>query len=137
MFNKSVALALVTVMTALSIATAAQSEANGQAEGQQGKSALMKAKVQKMGVGERSVVRVKLKDGTQIRGSVAEIGNDSFTVADKMSNKTTSVNYGDVQTLKGKGLSTTAKVLIGVGIGVGILATVVAVALSHGVGVKI
>src|SRR5579863_2241065 len=133
MFNKSVAIALVTVMTALSIATAAQNETNGQAEGQQGKSALMKAKVQKMGVGERSVVRVKLRDGRQLRGYVTEIGNDSFTVADKMSNKTTFVSYGDVQTLKGKGLSTAAKVLIGVGIGVGILAVVVAVALSHGV----
>ena len=138
MFNKTVAAALIGVITCLSFRAVAQSEADEQAHERQNTAAIAKARAQDLAAGKRSVVYVKLRDGTQLRGRISEIGNDSFTITDKTTNKTTSVSYGDVVTLKGrKGLSTGSKVLIVVGIGVGILAAVVAVVLSHGVGAKV
>ena len=128
MFKKTIAIALIAVVTCLSTRAPAQNETDRQAQAQQRKAASVKAKVRKIGVGERSVVRVKLKDGTQFAGYLSQIGNDSFSITDKATNKATSVSYGDVQSVKGKGLSTTAKVLIGVGIGIVIV--VVAVAVS-------
>jgi hypothetical protein len=132
MFKKTVAVALIGVMTCLSIRAAAQSEADEQARERQNTAAVAKARAQELAAGKRSVVHVKLRDGTQLQGYISELGNDSFTITDKATNKTTSVSYGDVVTLKGKeGLSTKSKVLIVVGIAVGILGAVVAVALSR------
>ena len=139
MFNRIVAVALIGVMTCLSIGVAAQSEADEQAQERQNTAAVAKARVQELAAGKRSVVYVKLRDGTQLRGYISQIENESFNITDKATNKTTSVSYGDVVILKGKegGLSTKSKVLIVVGIGVGILAAVVAVVLSRGVRAKV
>jgi uncharacterized membrane protein YhiD involved in acid resistance len=41
------------------------------------------------------------------------------------------VSYGDVRSLKGKGLPTAAKVLIAVGIGVAVTAGVLAYLVTH------
>jgi hypothetical protein len=134
MFNKTVAMALIGVMTCLSIRAEAQSEADEQARERQNTAAIAKARAQEIAAGKRSVVYVKLRDGTELRGYISETGNDSFTITDKETNKAVSVSYGDVVTLKGKGkggLSTGSKVLIIVGFGVGILVAVVAVVLSH------
>src|SRR5271169_5003420 len=114
MFNKTIAVALIGVMTCLSIRAAAQSEADEQARERQNTAAVAKARAHELAAGKRSVVYVKLRDGTQLRGYISQIENDSFTVTDKATNKATSVSYGDVVTLKGKergGLSTGSKVL--------------------------
>jgi small nuclear ribonucleoprotein (snRNP)-like protein len=93
----------------------------------------VKAQMRKIGIGESSVVRVKLNDGTELRGYLSQIENDSFTITDKATNKATSVSYGDVRSLKlkGKGLPTGAKVLIVVGIGVAVTAGVIAYLATH------
>jgi hypothetical protein len=140
MFNKTVAMALIGVMTCLSIRAEAQSEADEQARERQNTAAIAKARAQELAAGKRSVVYVKLRDGTEFRGYISQTGNDSFTITDKATNKATSVSYGDVVTLRGKergGLSTRSKVLIVVGFGVGILVAVVAVVLSHSAAAKV
>lgn len=132
MFNKTVAAALIGVMTCLSIRAVAQSEADEQARERQNTAAIAKARVQEIAAGKRSVVYVKLRDGTQLRGYISQIENDSFTITDKATNQTTSVSYRDVVILKGKAPSSTrSKVLIGVGIGVSILVIAVTVLLIH------
>jgi hypothetical protein len=134
MFNKIVGVALIGVMTCLSIRAEAQSEIDEQARERQNTAAIAKVRAQEIAAGKSSVVYVKLRDGTQLRGYISHIGNDAFIITDKVTNKTTSVSYGDVVILRGKATSSTrSKVRIGVGIGVGILAAVVAVLLSHGV----
>jgi hypothetical protein len=75
-----------------------------------------------MGVGEASVVRVKLRDGTQLGGHISQIENNSFSITDKGSSKATAVAYADVRGIKGKGMSSRTEVLIGVGVGLGALA---------------
>lgn len=132
MLNKTVAAALIGVMTCLSIGAEAQSETDEQAQERQNTAAIAKARVQEIASGKRSVVYIKLRDGTQLRGYISHIGNDSFTVTDKATNEATLVSYGDVVILKGKeGLSTKSKVLIGVTIAVSILGIAVAVLLVH------
>jgi uncharacterized protein YdeI (BOF family) len=130
--KKTIAVALIAVVTCLSSMAQAQSETGGQAQGQPGKAAAVKAKMQKIGVGESSVVRVKLKDGTELRGYLSRIETDSFTITDKTTKKATSASYRDVRSLTGKGIPTAAKVLIVVGIGAAItVGAIVAYALTH------
>jgi len=133
MFQKTIAVALTAIVSCLSSIAQARSEAGGQAQGQPDNTAPVKAQVRQIGIGESSVVRVKLKDGTELRGYLSQIENDSFKVTDKATKKATSVSYGDVRSLKlkGKGLSVRTKVLIGVGIGVAIAAGVIAYGLTH------
>jgi len=125
MFNKTVAAALISVMTCLSIGAGAQSEADEQARERENTAAVAKTRVQAIGTGKRSVVYIKLRDGTQLRGYITQIADNSFTVADKTTNKITSVSYADVVTLREKAPSSAkTKLLIVVGIGVSILAGV-------------
>jgi len=122
-FQKSIAVALTAIVSCMSCIARAQ--------GQPDKAASVKAEVQKIGTGGNSVVRVRLKDGTEHMGYLSQI--DSFTVTDKATKKANSISYGDVQSvkLKGKGLSTRTKVLIVVGVGVAIAAGVIAYAATH------
>jgi hypothetical protein len=130
MMKRTIAVMLVAVMTCLSL-TAAESQADQSTRGYPDQEVKIKAKVQKTGVGEKSKIRVKLRDGTKLRGYVSNIGNDSFTVTDSATHKARSLSYGDVETVRGKGLSTAAKVLIVTGIGLAIVVVIVAVKASH------
>ncbi len=78
--------------------------------------------------------KVKLKDGSELRGTLTNVGDDGFSILDAKSGKQTSVAYADVKSVRGTGLSTGAKVGIGVGIGAGITVAVLYAlyrALSH------
>ena len=124
MFKKTIAVALAVVITCLS--------SLAQAPVQPGKAASVKARMQKIGVGDRTLVNVKLKDGTELRGYLSRIEDNSFTITDKITKKATSASYGDVLSFARKGLSTTAKVVIIVGIGVVVtLGAIIGYAATH------
>jgi len=113
-FKKTIAVALVAALTGLTSFAQTQGQTGGQAQGQPGKAASVKARMQKIGTGERTVVRVKLKDGTELRGYLSRIENDSFTITDRTTKKATSAPYGEVRSVAGKGLSTKAKVVVAI-----------------------
>ena len=92
--------------------------------------AKIKAKVQKRGTGEKSRVKVKLANGTEVKGYISKIEETSFTVTDKKTGQTTAVLYADVQKIQGPGLSKGDKILIGVGVGVAVFGIVVGIILS-------
>jgi hypothetical protein len=125
MFRKTIAVALTAIVSCLSCIA--------QTQGQPDKTASVKAQVQKIGISDSSVVRVKLKDGTEHRGYLSQIENESFTITDQATKKAASISYGDVRSLKvnGKGMSTGTKVLIGVGVGVAIVGGIIAYGLTH------
>ena len=132
MFQKTVAVALIAAMTCLSSIAQAQSEPGGQTQGPPDKAAAMKAKIQKIGVGEKSVVHVKLKDGTELRGHLSQIERDSFTVTDRTTKKATSASYGDVRSVSRKGIPTAGKVVIVVVVVAAItVGAILAYALTH------
>lgn len=83
--------------------------------------AKVKGKIEKLGVGEKSLIEVKLKDKTKVKGYISEANGDHFVVVDKTSGAMTKVPYAQVKQAKGNNLSTGAKIAIGLGIAAAIL----------------
>lgn len=67
-------------------------------------------------MGENSLIEVKLKDKTKVKGYIGEISDDYFVVIDKLNGTSTKVPYPQVKQAKGNNLSTGAKIAIGLGI---------------------
>ncbi|MBX7173608.1 MAG: hypothetical protein K1X72_21750 [Pyrinomonadaceae bacterium] len=80
----------------------------------------VKAEVEKLGIGKESQVKVKLKDGVEIKGYISQINEDSFVVVDEKTGNQTEVSYPQATQIKGNNLSTGTKIAIGVGIVLGI-----------------
>lgn len=79
------------------------------------KAAKARAAVQKLGVGEKARVEVRLRDNTKLKGYVSASGEDSFTVTDAKTGAATTVAYAEAAQVKkqGGGLSPTAWAIIG------------------------
>jgi hypothetical protein len=98
----------------------------------------IKQKVLKRGTGEKARARVKLADGTKLKGYISEAAADDFTLVrtDERVGTPVRVSYRDVAEFKaqGKGLSTASKILIGVGIGVVATVGILVLAFKDGGG---
>jgi hypothetical protein len=90
----------------------------------------IKAKIAKLGVGEKARAQIKLRNGQKIKGYVSSNGQDDFAFTERKSGTTTTVAYVDIVEVKKPGLSTGAKIGIAAAIGVGVLA-ILAVAVVH------
>jgi hypothetical protein len=89
--------------------------------------AKVKAKIARIGVGEKARVRLKLRNGLKIRGDITSAGDDDFAFTDRETGKTTSVAYADVMEVKGPGrLSKGSKIAIAAGIGAGVAVGLIA-----------
>ena len=116
MFKKLITLLLAAALLSHLFAAPALAARPGQTDSE--RTAKVKAGVVRRGTGERSRVTVKLRDGTKLKGYISRAGDDSFAVTDTGTGRTSTVAYGDVAQVKGRGgLSTAAKIGIGVGIG--------------------
>jgi hypothetical protein len=119
-------LACLLFVTSLSIPVAAQSSSEGTALDK------VKAKVAKLGVGEKAKATVILKDGTKKKGYIGQAGGDDFVLRDRKTDSPTTINYADVAKVESnKGHSTARNIAIGVGIGVGALLAVIFITISH------
>lgn len=74
----------------------------------------IKANITKLGTGKNAKVKVKLKDGTKLKGFVSQINADGFVVMNEKNNTTTEVAYKNAKQVKGNNLSTGVKIAIGV-----------------------
>ena len=92
--------------------------------------AKVKADVQKRGIGEKSRVKVRLRNKEQVKGYISKIEDASFDVTDKNTGRATTISYADVQKVQGPGLSKGAKIGIVVGAAVVVVVVVIVVALS-------
>ena len=95
--------------------------------------AKVKAEVQKRGIGERSRVRVSLRNRTRVQGYISRIEDATFDVTTKNTGQAMTIGYADVEKIQGAGMSTGAK--IGIVSGVAVAVTVVAFVIafkSHG-----
>ncbi len=70
----------------------------------------------KRGSGEKSKVTVKLRDGREVKGYIAELNADDFVVANSKTNQRETIKYADALKVKKSGLSLGAKIGIGVGV---------------------
>ena len=67
----------------------------------------IRTKVQKIGVGGNARVEIKLRDHSQLKGYIGDVGQDGFTVVDSKTGSSRTVLYADTATVKkaGSGLS--------------------------------
>ncbi len=117
-------LVAVFVFNSVAVAQATQTQEASQA-------AKVKAEVQKRGVGEKSRVKVRLRNKAEVKGYISKIEDASFDVTDKNTGRATTIPYADVGKVQGSGLSKGAKIGIIVGAAVVIVAVVIAVGVCR------
>lgn len=80
----------------------------------------VKIKIIRLGIGERARATVRLKDGTKVKGYIAQAGENDFTIRDRKTDVPTIVSYGDVVKIeRNKGHSTARAIAIGAGVAAG------------------
>ena len=91
----------------------------------------VKAKVAKLGVGEKAKATVILKDGTKKKGYIGQAGGDDFVLRDRKSDSPTTIRYSDVTKVESnKGHSTARNLAIGIGIGAGAFLAIIAIVFA-------
>jgi len=119
---KHFTLLLVAVLMFNSVAVAQATQA------QEASQSKIKAEVQRRGIGEKSRVKVRLRNKTQVKGYISKIEDASFDVTDKNTGRATTIPYADVEKVQGAGLSKGAKIGIIAGVAVVTFVVVIAVA---------
>ena len=80
----------------------------------------VKARVAKLGVGEKALVTVKLKNGVELKGYIYRTGQDDFVIRDGKTQTDTSVAYRDVARIdSNRGHSHANAIALGTVAGVG------------------
>lgn len=92
----------------------------------------IKIKLAKIGVGEKARATVRLKDGTKVKGYVAEVRDTDFVMRDRKTNEPRTVSFQDVAKVESnRGHSTARNIAIGVGIGAGAILGILAILISQ------
>ena len=95
----------------------------------------IRQKVLKRGTGVEARARVKLADGTKLKGYISESAADDFTLVrtDERIGAPVRINYRDVAAFsaQGKGMSNTSKVLLGAGVTAGAMAVTLALVFRN------
>ena len=117
-------LAIVLFIASISMPVAAQqTNSNGTDK--------VKAKVAKLGVGEKAKATVILKDGTKKKGYIGQAGGDDFVLRDRKTDSPTTIRYSDVTKVESnKGHSTARNLAIGIGIGAGAFLAIIAIVFA-------
>jgi len=123
---KHFTLLLVAVLVFNSVAVPQATQTQGASQ-----AAKVKTEVQKRGIGEKSRVKVRLRNKAEVKGYISKIEDTSFDVTDKNTGRATTIPYADVEKVQGSGLSKGAKIGIIVGAAVVIVAVVIAVGVCR------
>ena len=91
----------------------------------------VKVEIAKLGTGNAAKVEIKLNNGSIVKGYVSQINDKSFFVTNEQSGTVTEIQYSDAEKVKGRNLSTGAKIGIGLGIAAGVLVLLVVIGLAH------
>jgi len=76
-------------------------------------------------------VKVKLRNGSEVKGRITQTSENSFTLTDEKTGNHSDIVYADVLNVEGRGMSKTKKTLIAIGIGAGVVAAMAAYAITH------
>ncbi len=92
----------------------------------------IKAKVAKIGIGEKAKATVYLKDGTKKKGYIGQASNDDFVLRDRKTDAPTTISYRDVSKVESnRGHSTARNLAIGIGIGAGAFLAILLIAIAN------
>jgi hypothetical protein len=91
--------------------------ANAEREGKQTKAekreAQAKAEIERRGAGEKSRIKVRLRDHSELKGYISRIDATSFELTDSKTLARQTIPYVDVDRVRGPGLSVGGKVAVG------------------------
>lgn len=118
------ALMLILVPLARAIPTQAQSKDADQA-------AKVKSEIAKRVANNKTKVKIKLRNGEELKGRIEQAGDTSFTISEDKTAKQTQVAYSDVAGVKGRGMSTAMKIGIVVVVAVVVVAVVGVIAVKN------
>ena len=93
--------------------------------------AKVKAEVVKRFNKKEEHVKVRLRNGTEVRGYITQTTDDGFTLSNEKTKTRTDIAYADVQNVEGRGMSKTKKIAIAVGIGAAAFAGMLAYGFTH------
>ena len=92
----------------------------------------IRAKVAKLGIGEKAKATVILKDGTKKKGYIGQAGDNDFVLRDRKTDAPTTISYTDVSKVESnKGHSTARNIAIGIGVGAGALLAIIFITIAH------
>jgi hypothetical protein len=98
----------------------------GQSAGPNPEIIKIKTDLARRGIGEKSKVKIELRDGSEIKGYLAELNAEDFVVADSKTGGRTTLAYHEVKKVKNQGLSLGAKLgIVGLALGAGLAIGVV------------
>ena len=92
----------------------------------------IKARVAKLGTGEKAKAKVKLHSGEKLKGYISSAGENDFTITDKKTGQSKTIAYSDVDEIKKPGLSQGTKIALIVVVAVVATAAILAIVVVHG-----
>jgi hypothetical protein len=93
--------------------------------------AKIKAAISKRVTDDKDKVKLKLRDGSEVKGRLNQAGDASFTLTNDKGSQPMTFNYADVQKVNGRGLGRGAKIGIIAAIIAGVAAIVVIKAVRN------
>ena len=92
----------------------------------------IRIKVAKLGVGSKAKATVILKNGTKVKGYIAQASDDEFVLRDRKTDVPTTIRYIDVEKVESnRGHSTARNLGIGIAIGAGALLITILAVIAH------
>ena len=121
---------LTTLFLAMAIAVCPLGP-TARAQQQLDQTAKVKAEVVKRLNKKEAHVKVRLRNGNEVKGYITQNSDNGFTLSDEKTKTGTDIAYADVQRVEGRGMSKTKKIAIATGIGVAIFAAAFAYGFTH------
>ena len=91
----------------------------------------VKSKIARQGIGAKAKVTIRLKNGTKVKGYVAQAEENDFVIRNRKSDAPTTIRYEDVLKVEeNRGHSTARNIAIGVAVGVGAVLAVIGILIS-------
>ncbi len=120
----------------LLLATVSQPVMARQSAGQGGRQVptveAIKSKIARLGIGAKAKATIRLKNGTKVKGYVAQAGDDDFVMRDRKTDAPTTISYADVLKVEdNKGHSTARNIAIGIAVGVGAVLAIIGITIAH------
>lgn len=76
-------------------------------------------------------VKIKLRNGSEVKGRITQTAENSFTLTDEKTGSKSDISYTDVEKLSGRGWSKKTKIAIGVGAAAATFAALFAYSFTH------
>ncbi len=130
MVKRFLSLVLVGLLANVLMATTPALAKTQGAQGMQS-SEQVRSKIARLGVGEKARATVWLKNGTKVKGYIAQAGENDAVIRDRKTDAPTTVAYQDITKVdNNRGHSTARNIAIGVGVGAAAVITVLAILIA-------